>query len=105
MKPKFGAWSFTGAWLFVLGAFLSGCSVGPNYHAPDVGVSGDWSEPLEGGVTNGAVRGVEWWKNFNDAELDSLIVRAVKSNYDLRIAQARLRQARAQQKFSAANLW
>ena len=37
-----------------------------------------------------------WWKSFNDAELDSLVERALRSNPDLRIAEARVREARAQ---------
>jgi NodT family efflux transporter outer membrane factor (OMF) lipoprotein len=35
-----------------------------------------------------------WWKSLNDAELDSLVERAVKSNLDLEIALTRLQQAR-----------
>jgi NodT family efflux transporter outer membrane factor (OMF) lipoprotein len=36
-----------------------------------------------------------WWKNFNDAELNALIGRAVAANLDLKQADARVRQARA----------
>jgi outer membrane protein, multidrug efflux system len=45
-----------------------------------------------------------WWRTFNDPELDSLIDRAVRSNPDLRIAQARVREARAQYGIAAAAL-
>ena len=38
---------------------------------------------------------VEWWKTFNDPELDSLIGRAVRSNYNLRLAEGRVLEARA----------
>jgi len=91
--------------LLGIGLFFTGCSVGPNYHAPKVAVSGKWSEPLEGGVTNRTARASEWWTTFNDPKLNSLIVRAVQSNHDLRIAEARLRQARAQRRFSTADFW
>ena len=37
-----------------------------------------------------------WWNDFNDPELNALIDRAVKSNLDLKIAVARVREARAQ---------
>src|SRR4029077_9373228 len=50
-----------------------------------------WSEP----ATNTAAPATQWWRTFNDPRLDSLIERAVKQNYDLRIASARLREARA----------
>ena len=35
-----------------------------------------------------------WWKALNDAELDSLVERAIKANPDLEIALARLQSAR-----------
>ena len=37
-----------------------------------------------------------WWRNFRDPQLNSLIERATRGNLDLRAAEARLRQARAQ---------
>jgi NodT family efflux transporter outer membrane factor (OMF) lipoprotein len=36
-----------------------------------------------------------WWRSLNDAELDSLVDRAVKSNLDVAIALDRLQQARS----------
>jgi NodT family efflux transporter outer membrane factor (OMF) lipoprotein len=42
---------------------------------------------------------------FNDGELESLIRRAAQSNLDLRMAQARLQQARAVRGGSAADFW
>ena len=36
-----------------------------------------------------------WWTLFGDAELDSLLARVAVSNQSLRVAEARLRQARA----------
>jgi len=91
--------------LFALAAFLSACAVGPNYGPPKAILQGNWSEPLEGGTTNHSIQASAWWRTFNDPTLNSLIARAVKSNYDLRIADARLRQARAQRRFSAADFW
>jgi NodT family efflux transporter outer membrane factor (OMF) lipoprotein len=87
----------------VFSLFAGGCSVGPNYHPPKVNASGQWGEPLAGGVTNREESLGAWWKNFHDAELDSLIERAVKTNLDLRIAEARVRQARAQQSYAKAD--
>ena len=37
----------------------------------------------------------QWWTAFKDPLLDSLVERAVKSNLDLRIAEARVREERA----------
>jgi len=92
-------------WFVGFGLFFTGCSVGPNYHAPKVALSGDWSEPVEGGTTDRSVSAADWWTTFNDPKLNSLIARAMQSNHDLRIAEARLRQARAQRRFSSADFW
>ena len=38
----------------------------------------------------------QWWQLFHDATLNALIREATYSNYDIRIAQARVRESRAQ---------
>jgi len=83
---------------------LGGCAVGPDYHQPNAPAPTQWNA-LAGGETNSAAPVAAWWKNFHDAELDSLIERAAGSNLDLRIAQARVREARAQYRIASANLW
>ncbi len=60
---------------------------------------------MAGGETNRAASVAAWWKNFSDPELDSLISNApLQSNLDLRIAQARVREARAQYGIAVGNL-
>ena len=91
-------------------AFLAGgCanlpSVGPDYHAPETKAPPHWAEPLAGGETNAAAATAAWWKNFHDAELDSLISRAAQSNLNLKIAQARVREARAHYRMTSADYW
>lgn len=86
----------------LIALLLAGCAVGPNYRSPTTVTAAHWSEALEGGMTDGAANVVEWWKTFKDPQLDSLIERAVAANHDLRIATARLREARAQR---GAALW
>jgi NodT family efflux transporter outer membrane factor (OMF) lipoprotein len=44
---------------------------------------------------NGKLAEAQWWKSFNDSNLDNLIDRAIKANPDLAIAQAHWREARA----------
>lgn len=84
---------------------LAGCTVGPNYHPPHLNVPSHWSEPLAGGETNAPARLADWWKTFADPELDSLVQQAVRTNHQLRVAQARVREARAQRGVVAAGLW
>ncbi len=82
----------------------AGCAVGPDYQRPTVSALARWSEPLAGGETNAPTALAAWWTNFHDAELDTLIQRAAQSNLDLRTAQARVREARAQYGIAAAAL-
>ena len=93
----------------LLACLAGGCahipSVGPDFHKPETKTPACWSEPLAGGETNAAAVTAEWWKNFHDAELDSLIERAACSNFDLRIAQSRVREARAHYRMTAADFW
>ena len=93
----------------LLAFFAGGCasipSVGPDYHKPETKAPAQWSQSLAGGETNSAAATAAWWKNFHDAELDSLIERAACSNLDLRIAQARVREARAHYRMTTADFW
>lgn len=87
----------------LLAILAGGCAVGPNYHQPGVSAPKQWSE-LAGGETNGPAAVAHWWKNFHDPELDSLISRAAQSNLDLKIAEARVREARAEYGIAVGNL-
>lgn len=46
-----------------------------------------------------------WWRSFNDPVLNDLIIRGVRANLDLKIATARLIQARAQYGITSAYLY
>src|ERR1035441_10294243 len=74
---------------------VAGCAVGPDYHPPKTQAPANWSEAQLGGETNAAVSIMEWWKTFNDPELNSLIERAVATKHDVGMADGRLRQGRA----------
>jgi outer membrane protein, multidrug efflux system len=92
----------TGGLLLLLG--IVGCTVGPNYRRPDVQVPATWSEGSDHDVTTQPRDIARWWKTFNDPELDGLIERAVQSNLDLRLAAARVREARALRGIAASDL-
>jgi outer membrane protein, multidrug efflux system len=91
--------------LFLAAGLIAGCTVGPDYHRPPSNPPAQWSESLSGGETNGSPAITTWWKSFNDPELDSLVDRAVRSNLDLRVAEARVREARAQRGIVDADFW
>jgi NodT family efflux transporter outer membrane factor (OMF) lipoprotein len=85
-------------------AATAGCAVGPDYRPASAPAPAHWSEPLGGGETAAPDTVTAWWRTFRDPELDSLIDRAVRANPDLRIAQARVREARARYGVAAADL-
>ncbi len=94
-------------------AAASGCMVGPNYETPVTQTPQEWSgvpsttasATQPGGVTTRPADVDTWWHALNDSTLDSLLDRAVRSNLDLRVATARVREARASRAFIAADLW
>jgi len=79
---------------------LAGCTtVGPDYKKPDIAAPKIWTGKLEGGLTQQQLNPdtlSQWWKTLGDPTLDSFIERAIIANFDLRTAEAQLRQARAQ---------
>ena len=97
----------TVAWLplLVTGLLVTGCAVGPDYRSPDVSMPESWNEQSTDKAVIAPVSIAQWWKAFNDPALDSLIAQAVESNHDLRIAEARIREARALHRVAAADLW
>jgi NodT family efflux transporter outer membrane factor (OMF) lipoprotein len=82
---------------------LSGCTVGPDYQKPKTQMPAQWGEQSRGEATPVAVDITRWWTVFSDPVLDSLIQRAVAKNKDLIIAEARIREARAQRGVVAAD--
>lgn len=83
------------ALLLSLLAVASCAPVGPNYSAPDPQPPSDWHSDLSEGLSTGTADLSQWWTNFNDPVLSSLIKQAVAGNLDLRLAKARLQEARA----------
>lgn len=110
----------TGAYSAFLGLLVSlwgmvGCTVGPNYKRPSVDVPGVYrgvapeasdqaGAPSEQGNPQQEQAGhsaqslgdEKWWEVFQDQTLQGLIRTALKNNYDVRIAAARVLEAQAQ---------
>ena len=100
MNP--GKWKSIVAALALFGA---GCSVGPDYKEPGLAVPGVWNEAQQKGVEVRPLELVRWWTAFDDPLLNSLVDRAVQSNLDLRVAEARIRESRASRAVVAAGQW
>jgi len=102
--------------LLFCGAFLcmDACSVGPNYKRPAVtvpaayrGASGSEAPAMEPAPSSSnlattrssapaSLGDEKWWEVFQDKQLQELIRTALKNNYDVRIAAARVLEAQAQ---------
>ena len=72
---------------------LTGCTVGRDYARPETPSPTIWRTPTEGA---GSLADLEWWRLFEDPVLQSLIRTAIEENNDLRLAVARVEEARAQ---------
>jgi len=83
------------------------CTVGPEYQVPKRETAAQWSGLQEQGtamwVTGEAAETAAWWRALNDPMLDELVQRAVAGNNDLRLAEARIREARAMRGVTAAD--
>jgi NodT family efflux transporter outer membrane factor (OMF) lipoprotein len=86
---------------------LTGCVVGPKYHTPAVPAPpaykevGDW-KPAQPNDQN---LGGEWWKIFQDPQLDALELQVNVSNQNLKAAEAQFRQARAALRYNRADYY
>ncbi|MFX1675605.1 efflux transporter outer membrane subunit [Paraburkholderia sp. A2WS-5] len=79
---------------------LAACTVGPDYRGapavePEAVSAATFVRMPARGVTPERAPS-EWWLSFDDPQLNALVAAAFEHNPDLRAAQARLRQSRAQ---------
>lgn len=88
---------------------LAGCAVGPDYHMPKLSTPLAWMGL--GGKTADAgeakpevVLNMAWWKAFNDPTMDQLMQQALTRNGDLKVAVARVQEARGARLTSIGNL-
>lgn len=80
----------------------AGCTVGPDYQRPAT------TMPAAYGAASATTRPVslaQWWTTFDDPTLSALIEEAIKSNQDLKIAESRVREARALRTIAGAARW
>ncbi len=87
----------------VAAALLGGCAIGPDYKRPSV------AQPptFRGQATAEAVSFADapWWEVFQDPSLKALIQEALRNNYDVNIAVARVQEARANLSIARSDLY
>lgn len=85
--------------LFGLAAciLVSGCTVGPKYQRATAPVPAKWdvSEPWRESTPKDSIAKGEWWSVFHDDELSALEKQSLDANQTIKVAAARLEQARA----------
>jgi NodT family efflux transporter outer membrane factor (OMF) lipoprotein len=88
--------------VLVLGPLVASCAVGPKYAPPKPVMPASWRETPAGGGAFDRSTLERWWTEFHDPLLDDLVVRAIDGNLDLKIAAARVREARAARGIAAS---
>lgn len=81
--------------LVILLAAISGCSMMPDYQRPAAPVLAAWPDSVKN-ATGAAQSMPDWQAYFPDPRLQALIAAALENNRDLKIATARIAEARAQ---------
>ena len=101
-SPRAGLWA-----LCLALSLLAGCKVGPNYKRPAApappayrDAAPDPSRPPEASLAD-----LKWFDLFQDERLQELLRTALAQNYDLRVASARVLEARALYGVTRADLF
>ena len=103
MKPGFLRSAAAACFLL----FLVGCTVGPNYHRPDVAVAPTWKEqpPWRPSDPKDSIPKGDWWGIFPDPELTQYEKQAIKANPTIDVARYQLQQARATVRITQSGLF
>jgi NodT family efflux transporter outer membrane factor (OMF) lipoprotein len=82
-------------------AGLCGCSVGPDYLAPEIvtpaSFGGETSRQVVTPGTSETLERVAWWRTLRDPELNLLVQRAIDHNPDIEVALTRVQALRTQE--------
>ena len=88
------------ALLSFLAFLLNGCLLGPDYQRAPQPVGEIYIEPVRPGDS---IANLKWWEVFTDPTLAGLIRESLEANKDLKVAVARIEQARAILGFTRAD--
>ena len=75
---------------------LEGCALGPDYERPSVPEPDSFRMQPGETLEEASLADLGWWELFEDENLQALIRKALVENKNVRIAVARVREARAQ---------
>lgn len=104
-RPRMRGITVAGVCLFAL---LAGCTMAPTYERPAAPMPTTYEAPTGSGVhlalADPFSADADWADVFTDADLQTLIRRALAQNRDLRLASLRVQEARALYGIESANL-
>jgi len=104
-RPRMRGITLAGVCLFAL---LAGCTMAPTYERPAAPMPTTYEAPTGSGVhlalADPLSADADWAEVFTDADLQTLIRRALAQNRDLRLASLRVQEARALYGIESANL-
>ncbi|MDQ3797472.1 MAG: TolC family protein [Pseudomonadota bacterium] len=80
---------------------VAACTMGPEYHRPELELPARWSSEVLLSSKERANLAL-WWTYFKDPALTALVKRAVAHNLNIRLQIARVREARARLGFAQA---
>jgi outer membrane protein, multidrug efflux system len=87
-----------------LALLLAGCMLGPNYHRPAIDTPAVYRGATAEAAPAAASLGAQKWSEvFHDPVLQQLIRTALRENYDVRVAAARVLEAQAQLGITRSN--
>src|SRR6202790_2254319 len=95
------------ALLVIVALLLGGCTVGPNYRTPVVETPSAYKEAGNWKLAqpNDQNLGGDWWKIFQDPQLDTLELQVNVSNQNLKAAESQYQQARSVLRYNRADYY
>lgn len=91
--------------IIIINITLLGCTVGPDYEKPIIETPCEWQSPVPEEMQSDSPDCFIWWQSLNDPILNSLIERMSSQNLELKIAAARLMQARIEANYSSTDFY
>ncbi|HJS42910.1 MAG TPA: efflux transporter outer membrane subunit [Gemmatimonadales bacterium] len=80
--------------LSVIALVVAACAVGPNFKVPPTAVPENWRDTTIS-TQDSSYANLAWWEVLGDSTLQELVRLALRENRDLRVALARVNEARA----------
>lgn len=87
--------------IVLITGFFSSCMMGPNFQKPELEIPGNYL----GDAAQADSINLRWWEIFDDEVLDTMVKVALAHNLDVKMAVARIEQARAYWGMTKADIW